>query len=619
MPRQFQFRSHNAVSLEGQARIERAIQPIHSFAPGADHLFNSFAIVRDLNRRTAGIRALDRVIVPPMAQEPARNNRNRGRRRRVDSDGEYNPQQQRARGEFWRVRGRRQRRPGVPTEEQPAVRLLLRRFDEGYHLETPDEPCVECGTMMFPKVAKQKEYLPDHQYGITRVFGHVVHDEGTGTVAHCPSCVSNPQPPVDVGWIPECIQNLPQSSCLYFSPFRIATNLGRTSGYNPQARYFNYRTITGRMVTQPQNMRAILLYSGSLGAFLETSQNPLDRDHNLQHLRNCRDWLLHHNAVFQRHNVLATVRIENPFPVVRLLDEAGERLPRGNRQDIVMNPFDYDAETANEDFRNVRVPVGAVETYQRNGNRLPVPPLTHADPDVEVLLFPHLYPHGIGHFIPGERNANHRLKWTRHKDVRKKLSSYNRSFRDDPYWAGWSYQAMEQLRIFQNKQRLVHNSEIQSRGGRIPTNVLLQQSAYGQQNIVNESISRSIPTCIRTGEPYFEKKRYLVNAMMQSYDLPQLFITLTFNEQWPEFEDLLRRTAPTRIASDYPWEGIEYFYRRFSNLKNHLWRLSSGLAGFGKLKELVERMEFQQSGTIHTHTLLWTERIVDEMLAERYI
>jgi hypothetical protein len=114
------------------------------------------------------------------------------------------------------------------------------------------------------------------------------------------------------------------------------------------------------MITQPQNMRAILLNSGALGAFLQTRRNPIDQDHGLNRLRNRRDRLLQHKAGFQRHFVLSTVRIENPFPVVRLLNAEGEPLPRGNRPDIVMNPFEYDAETANQDFNIVRVPVGAI-------------------------------------------------------------------------------------------------------------------------------------------------------------------------------------------------------------------------------------------------------------------
>lgn len=40
---------------------------------------------------------------------------------------------------------------------------------------------------------------------------------------------------------------------------------------------------------------------------------------------------------------------------------------------------------------------------------------------------------------------------------------------------------------------------------------------------------------------------------------------------------------------------------------------------FGKLKELVERIEFQQRGTIHAHMLLWTEKTIKELIDEHYI
>jgi hypothetical protein len=139
--------------------------------------------------------------------------------------------------------------------------------------------------------------------------------------------------------------------------------------------------------------------------------------------------------------------------------------------------------------------------------------LTHTDPDVEVLLFSHLYPHGRGHFVPGERDDKHRLI-VRYKDVRRKLASVNHSCRDDPYWAGWQYQVIEQLRIFQNEQRLIQNSEFQIQGGGVLTNVLLKPSAYGPQKISNEQISRCIPSCVRTGESRSKKKRHLTNAII---------------------------------------------------------------------------------------------------------
>jgi hypothetical protein len=56
------------------------------------------------------------------------------------------------------------------------------------------------------------------------------------------------------------------------------------------------------------------------------------------------------------------------------------------------------------------------------------PALLHGDPDVEILLFPHLYPHGYGHFVKGACGENGRSTYTRHMDVKHKLASINRVF-----------------------------------------------------------------------------------------------------------------------------------------------------------------------------------------------
>ena len=252
----------------------------------------------------------------------------------------------------------------------------------------------------------------------------------------------------------------------------------------------------------------------------------------------------------------AALQVGNPLPVVNLPDgDRDEHRPR-NHPDLVMNPFPYDQETRNEDFRYYQLPIGTVQSRQGCPNR---PALYRSDPDVEVLCFPHLYPYSRGQFLKGEREGNGRSVYTRHMDIKRKLNSYNRSFHDDWYWAAWAYQEMESTRIFQNTNRLINNKMRQAIDGRLPQHQLLQQSNYGRQSIINEALTYMILACIHTGEAYFLEKERVVNSIIASYKLPQLFVTLTFNESWPEFYEILQGT-PTRVASNHPWEGIQYYY-----------------------------------------------------------
>jgi hypothetical protein len=90
-------------------------------------------------------------------------------------------------------------------------------------------------------------------------------------------------------------------------------------------------------------------------------------------------------------------------------------------------------------------------------------------------------------------------------------------------------------------------------------------------SIINEELTYTIPSFIRTGENYWLRKERQVSSMITGRQLPQLFITLTFNESWPEFKHILQRTT-TRLPSNHPWEGVQYFYKPIYWLKEKFWR-----------------------------------------------
>jgi hypothetical protein len=123
-----------------------------------------------------------------------------------------------------------------------------------------------------------------------------------------------------------------------------------------------YRTLSGVINTNPINERASKLYSGTLGAYLESSPHRVDQHQNLEHLIHIRNWLLQRNPVFQRNDVQAHLQIDHPLPTAQLPDNSDERRPQ-TRPDLVMDPFQYDQETRNEDFRYDRLPVGKMVHY----------------------------------------------------------------------------------------------------------------------------------------------------------------------------------------------------------------------------------------------------------------
>ena len=150
----------------------------------------------------------------------------------------------------------------------------------------------------------------------------------------------------------------------------------------------------------------------------------------------------------------------------------------------------------------------------------------------------------------------------------------------------------------------------------MPQHEILHQSNYGTHSIINETLSHVIPGSIRTGESYFQNKERLVNSMISSGGLPQLFITLTFNDDWDEFQNILRNSS-SRFPSENPWAGVEYYYERILNFKSKF--LKHPAAHFGKMLDLIERFEFQLRGAIHSHCLLWCEKPIDQLIKEGYI
>jgi hypothetical protein len=311
-------------------------------------------------------------------------------------------------------------------------------FKNRWNQAFPDTPCAECGTLLLLRYRKKRAITTGHIYGITRVFGIPV----TGSIITlCNVCVINPRAPIDVGPQSQCITRLPLRSTKFLSPFQLDSNLGRTSGYNLTATPYNYRTLTGKIVWRTQNPLAIALYSGVLGAWLDSSaHNHHDRDHDLQLLETCRDWLPQHNVVFRRNDVLANIQVPDPLPLLQLINDHREERRPANRPDVVMNPLQYDSETRNEDFQYNRLTLGRICGSHRTGN---MPELFRTDPDVEVLLFPHLYPYGRGQWIQQPLGNNLHCEYTQFKDVKMKLNSMNPVFRRDWYWPSWAYQEME--------------------------------------------------------------------------------------------------------------------------------------------------------------------------------
>ena len=178
---------------------------------------------------------------------------------------------------------------------------------------------------------------------------------------------------------------------------------------------------------------------------------------------------------------------------------------------------------------------------------------------------------------------------------------------------------IEAICILQNNQRIVSGRTRQALDRRMPASDLLQQSIYGPWSVINEKLTTSIPHFIRTGDTYFAENEQKTKAMLGACGTPTIFVTLTFNEQWPAYRKIISSTgSKNTLASDRPWEAVQYYYERLYWLRSQFFRKPQN-SGFGSLNELIERQEFQNRGAIHSHDLLWCEKSVEQLINESYI
>ena len=127
---------------------------------------------------------------------------------------------------------------------------------------------------------------------------------------------------------------------------------------------------------------------------------------------------------------------------------------------------------------------------------------------------------------------------------------------------------------------------------------------YSNRLIIDESITTTLLTFICTGDIYFHEKQLYVNTMISSYGLPSLFITLTMAEShWKHLYKILKVSDNyDTILTNRPLYTTLHFIHHLQQLKNHIWK-NPEHSEWGNLDHFFERVEFQNHGATHTHSV----------------
>ena len=92
---------------------------------------------------------------------------------------------------------------------------------------------------------------------------------------------------------------------------------------------------------------------------------------------------------------------------------------------------------------------------------------------------------------------------------------------------------------------------------------LITRSIYTGNWIIDERKTVTLPTFIRTGDSYFHEKLLHVNAMIEHYGLPSLFLTLSMAEgKWTHLKEILKSTDNgDTLPTNRPLHTTLYFVK----------------------------------------------------------
>ena len=142
-----------------------------------------------------------------------------------------------------------------------------------------------------------------------------------------------------------------------------------------------------------------------------------------------------------------------------------------------------------------------------------------------------------------------------------------------------------------------------------------------------DGVNRDIPGDLLFDDPsspsYWSKRQNEVRAMCREYGDPDLMITFTFVNKWPEVketEDNLHEMFGFPMDLRFaPVETMMIWKHRFLDIKDRSFQTLIQSIGFGTVRHFVWRLEFQARGAPHVHSLIWLKRPLSLEQVQKYM
>ena len=232
----------------------------------------------------------------------------------------------------------------------------------------------------------------------------------------------------------------------------------------------------------------------------------------------------------------------------------------------------------------------------------------------EEACFPELFPAGTGGFL--STHQKHGCTFANY--VKQRIFGIDPRFRENETYVFFLYVIKEQLEINRSVQTYF-------RKGKLKKNRYTVDFLRGceKKEIERYDIKFKAFQAVRGTDPYFEQQKLRLMAMIRQLGAPHLFLTLSAAEiHW---NDLIRDLLRKEFNRAYTDEEIGTMSKTFLNAlvnkhtifttKHFSHRIKKvfealkkpGILGDYKVVNFFYRVEYQQRGSPHIHSVLWLE------------
>ena len=225
------------------------------------------------------------------------------------------------------------------------------------------------------------------------------------------------------------------------------------------------------------------------------------------------------------------------------------------------------------------------------------------DEYLEEKLFVHLFPTGTGGYnstfskwMPLNQYARMRL-----------LSGYTDKFRSDNRYIFFLFDWIRKKRIYNcnNGINLFKLNEVNKE--------LLQETyEYKEQGEFDyyEKLGSKMFAQIKHSQEYKAARFYEIQALLQKFGKPELFVTVWFNHKDDEITTYIKEVFKAKEHgvinfNNYPVEFALFYKKKVSFVRNLLKPNNETPSIFGRVKAYVDTLEYTKTGIPHLHILLW--------------